>query len=152
MGEKAHQSLVKYAGGDVHGEWRSQIDDAAIYQRSLGNAYAASVFIALASTMENSKVDLSGNRIGMFSYGSGSVGEFFSGVISSGYKEFLKSDLHNKILNERTELNYDQYAEFYNYASTFPMNGDELQTPKLNSSGYRFAGVKDHKRIYEVLD
>ena len=152
MGEKAHQSLVRHTGGDIRGDWLSQIRDAGIYQRDLGNAYAASVFIALASTMENTNEDLTGRRIGMFSYGSGSVAEFFSGIISEGYKAFLKTKLHKKILERRTEIDYKQYVDFYNYTSHFSKNGDNMETPKLNSSKFRFAGIKDHKRMYEVLD
>jgi len=152
MGEKAHQSLVRANGGDVQSDWRRQISNAAIYQRALGNSYTASVFIALASTMENTDEDLGGKRIGLFSYGSGCVGEFFSARFADGYKKQLNTTLHQKLIADRKELDYAQYAEFYNYVSDLPTDGSEIVTPKLNGSRYRFAGLKDHKRMYEVLD
>ena len=151
MGAKAHQSIVKYCGAAPNVDWQAQIRDAAIYQRLIGNTYAASIFVALASTLENAEEDLGEARIGLFSYGSGCVGEFFSGAVLPGYKEHLKTDLHKKIIEDRKELNYQQYADFYNYKSNMPTDG-QVVTPLLKSGRYRFAGIKEHKRIYEVLD
>lgn len=152
MGEKAHQSLIKTNGGDLKSDWRRKISDAAIYQRMLGNSYTASVFIALASIMENSDEDLTGKRFGLFSYGSGCIGEFFAGLFSNGYKARLKRELHQKMIADRRELDYARYAEFYNYVSNLPTDGSEIVTPKLSGGRYRFAGLKDHKRIYEAVD
>ncbi len=151
MGEKAHQSLVKFAGSP-DGDWQTQIGAGAEYQRTLGNTYAASVFVALASTLENAQVDLSGQKIGVFSYGSGCVGEFFGTRVLPGYQQHLKTKLHHSQIENRKELTYDEYADFYSFKSAMAMRPDDMETPKLNSSRYRFAGLNDEKRIYEVVD
>ncbi len=56
MGEKAHAHLLKHAGGaSAEGDWLKQIADGVVYQRTVGNSYAASVFIALLSLLECSR-------------------------------------------------------------------------------------------------
>lgn len=152
MGEKAHQFLVRQARAKLTDEeWKKQIDDAGIYQRFIGNTYAGSVFVALASLLDNSREDLTDKRVGLFSYGSGSVGEFFTGVVQQDYKSALKTDLHKSIIENRQELDYNTYKEFYNYKTNMPTDGSELVTPKHNTGLYRFAGLKEHQRQYEVV-
>ncbi len=153
MGEKAHQFLVRSATDRQLSdeEFHAQIDDAAVYQRYIGNTYAASVFLALQSLIDVSKEDLAGKRVGLFSYGSGSVGEFFTGVVQPGYKNFIPSELHKNALNRRVELDYQAYKEFYIYKSEMPTDGSKVVTPKHNTGKFRFAGLDAHKRIYEVV-
>src|SRR5690606_31296618 len=51
-----------------------------LYNRRLGNTYPASVFAGLASLLHQDD-SLEGKRIGLFSYGSGSVSEFITGIV-----------------------------------------------------------------------
>lgn len=85
------------------------ISDTLIYNKIIGNSCSASVYICLISLLDNSKEDLANKRIGIFSYGSGSVAEFFSCVVSNEYKKFLKSREHKNILKDRIELPFSEY-------------------------------------------
>lgn len=153
MAEKAHSFLVRQAKANLsEEEWKTQIEDANIYQRSIGNTYAGSVFVALTSLLENSKEDLTNKRVGLFSYGSGSVGEFFAGIVQDNYHLALKTDVHQQIIENRQELDYETYKEFYLYKSNLPTDGSELITPKHNSGAFRFAGLKNHQRQYEAVE
>lgn len=154
MGEKAQAFLVKHAGlGDLaEEEWKDKIQDAAVYQRIIGNTYAASVFVALISLLECSPIDLTGRRVGLFSYGSGCVGEFFSGVVLPGYQQYLKAEAHRRLIEERQELDYAAYSDFYTYKSNLPTDGTPVVTPKYRTGGFRFAGIQEHKRLYEVVN
>ena len=51
----------------------------------MGNCYTASMYMGLASLLEGSEADMSGNEL-VFSYGSGCVAEFFSGTIEASYR------------------------------------------------------------------
>lgn len=51
-----------------------------------GNAYSASLYLALISLIDNQPVD-DPTRVGLFSYGSGCASEFFSGVIPMGARK-----------------------------------------------------------------
>ncbi|MBN1464304.1 hydroxymethylglutaryl-CoA synthase [candidate division KSB1 bacterium] len=152
MADKAHQFLVRHANAELRPEeWKRQIDDAAIYQRFIGNTYAGSVFVALTSLLDNSPDDLTDKRIGLFSYGSGSVGEFFTGIVQQGYQSHLKKAMHQEIISERAELDYETYKEFYLFKSKLPTDGSPMRTPKHNTGRYRFAGLTEHQRLYEVV-
>lgn len=154
MGEKAHQFLVRAAANREFSEdeWRAQIDDSGVYQRYIGNTYAASVFLALQSLLDVSKEKLDNKRVGLFSYGSGSVGEFFTGVVQPGYEEHLHTNRHKEVLKNREELDYETYKKFYSYKSNLPTDGSNVITPKYNTGRFRFAGLSEHKRQYEVVE
>ncbi|HHD6188807.1 TPA: hydroxymethylglutaryl-CoA synthase, partial [Staphylococcus aureus] len=54
-----------------------------------------------------------GETIGLFSYGSGSVGEFYSATLVEGYKDHLDQAAHKALLNNRTEVSVDAYETFF---------------------------------------
>jgi len=151
MAEKAHKHLAKHVSETEYSDEfvMSQIKDSLYYIKIIGNTYAASIFIGLISMLDYSSEDLGGRNIGFFSYGSGCVGEFFSGEVLPGYQKYLDSAQHLKFLNTRTELSYDKYKEFYSY--TLPNDGGDYQTPKNETGLFRFAGLSGHKRIYQRL-
>ena len=148
IAEKAHERLAKANGKPLTDEQvDEQIGDSLRYNKISGNCYSASLYVALASLLDTSAADLSGKRIGLFSYGSGCVGEFFSGVIQPGYREVLFAEGHRKLLDNRTELTYQQYEDIYNLA--FPTDGGDHTFTQYRTGPFRLAGVSQHKRIYE---
>src|SRR5699024_3259031 len=58
---------------------------STLYNRRLGNSYTASLYAGLCSLLDHDE-DLAGKRVGLFSYGSGSVGEFLTGRVVPGYE------------------------------------------------------------------
>jgi hydroxymethylglutaryl-CoA synthase len=144
MAEKAHQKLAKGASDE---ELRRVIGESLIYSRQAGNCYSASLYVGLCSLLDNAAEDLSGKRIGLYSYGSGCVGEFFSGTVQSGYRDALFADAHRQMLAGRTELTFQQYEDIYHYG--IPVDGGEYTFPQYRTGPFRFAGMQGHKRIYE---
>ncbi len=148
IAEKAHERLAKANGKALtDAQIDEQIGDSLRYNKISGNCYSASLYVALTSLLDTSPADLSGKRVGMFSYGSGCVGEFFSGVIRPGYREVLFAEGHRKLLDNRTELTYQQYEDIYNLA--FPTDGGDHTFTQYKTGPFRLAGVSQHKRIYE---
>jgi hydroxymethylglutaryl-CoA synthase len=152
MAEKAHGSLAKKELGQSvpPAELRALMDDTLAYSRSAGNCYSASLYVGLTSLLDNAREDLGGARIGLFSYGSGCVGEFFSGVVQDGYRALLRSRLHHKLLEEREELDCRQYEDIYHL--DFPGDGGEHEFARYRTGAFRLAGVSGHKRRYERLE
>jgi len=150
MAEKAHHKLchkfkVEVSKEQMHG----LLEESLRYNRSTGNCYAASMYVGLASLLDTAEEDLAGKRIGFYSYGSGCVGEFFSGVVQPGYRDFLYAEQHRNMLENRTELTYQQYEDIFNYG--VPTDGGEYVFPQYKTGPFRFSGISQHKREYESL-
>jgi hydroxymethylglutaryl-CoA synthase len=150
--EKAHQCLAKFNGLPKlsPGELNAQLGPSLQYGRAIGNCYTAALYLSLISLLENTIDDLAHQRIGFYSYGSGCVAEFFSGVVQKGYQNRLKKNDHQKMLENRQSLSEEEYTAFYNFR--YPVDGESLIITNHNKRQYRLAAIEQHKRIYEKAD
>jgi hydroxymethylglutaryl-CoA synthase len=147
--EKAHSQLVKLTLGrdvDIQAAQLHKLQPALKYGRQIGNGYTASLYVSLASLLDHADEDLTGKRIGFYSYGSGCVAEFFSGVVQPGYQNSLQRDFHNQQLQTRIPLSAREYEDFYTHALS--ETGD---MPVNMTGGFRLAAIREYKRIYENL-
>ena len=150
MAEKAHQKLCRKLKVQIDKEQvHTLLEESLRYSRVTGNCYAGSMYVGLLSLLETAEDDLTGKRIGLYSYGSGCVGEFFSGEIQPGYRDALYADQHRNLLENRTELTYQQYEDIFNYG--VPTDGGEHVFPQYKTGPFRFGGISQHKREYESL-
>ena len=147
--EKAHQYLAKISGIKKIEETLLQkhIGLSVEYGKNIGNSYSASLYVGLTSLLDLSTEDLARKRIGFYSYGSGCVAEYFSGIIQPGYQSLLKQTLHQRLLQERKTLTYDDYVNYYSFK--YPKDGSNLDIPLHHMGTFRLAAIRDHKRIYE---
>lgn len=121
------------------------------YGRQLGNCYTAALYLSLISLLENTEEDLAHHRVGLYSYGSGCVAEFYSGVIQPGYQEGLDKSYHHTLLKQRKALSLEEYEHFYQYP--FPMDGGQHEMPQQErENAFRLSKVAHHKRIYEAME
>lgn len=147
--EKAHAYLAKLTQ-QTHlseSELLEHIQPALIYGRAIGNLYTASLYAGLASLFDHVAQDIAGQRIGFYSYGSGCVAEFFSGVVQSGYQSVLQTARHQTLLRDRMLLTYPEYEGFYSFG--YPKDGNACEMPTHSTGRFRLAAIRDHKRIYE---
>jgi hydroxymethylglutaryl-CoA synthase len=93
MAKKAQQRLREITGDDISTALNPDdeidgrdtgLETGSRYNRRLGNSYTASLYSCLVSLIDHED-DLAGKRIGLFSYGSGCVSEFLTGVVQPGY-------------------------------------------------------------------
>ncbi len=147
MALKAHQQLVRHTKAGLSAdELEAQINNTLLYNRTIGNSYTASMYIGLTSLLENTEADLSGTRIGFFSYGSGCVGEFFSGTVVPGYRDSLHLQRHRDMLAARQEISHDEYLQLYRHQ--VPVDGGEHRFTEGTTGHFRLAGISHHKREY----
>lgn len=149
MGIKAHSYLYKHCGDSVLDEASlpAQVDASLRYNRLTGNLYTGSAYVALLSLLESPDEQLAGKRVALFSYGSGCLGIFYSGVVQADYRQYLPANQHKTMLEQRSELGYEQYVSMY--STRLPIDGSEFMANKHRTGHYRLAGVCAHKRIYE---
>lgn len=143
MGEKGHRHLAKQV--KVQPDYDRCLP-GMVYNRQIGNSYAASLYISLISCLENTREDLSGKPVGLFSYGSGAVGEFLSGVVQPGYADCLFAERHKALLADREAVSYDAYLALRNVPD--PQDGSTAEMPVSARGRYRLAKIDEHKRHY----
>jgi hydroxymethylglutaryl-CoA synthase len=155
MAKKAQQRLREVTGdeistalnpGDEPDGRDTGLATSSIYNRRLGNSYTASVYSCLASLLDHDD-SLEGRRVGLFSYGSGCVSEFFTGIVQPGYLSRRNPARAEKLLDQRVPVSIAEYRALH----AAPHGTSEEQvTPKVTAGPFRFAGVTDQARQYEV--
>ena len=147
--EKGLQQLHRQAGWPAWSaeETVRRISYGLAYNRQTGNTYAASLYESLTALFDTCPDDLSGDRIGLFSYGSGCTAEWFSGVVQPGYRAALWPEAHARRLAERVELDYQQYEDIVTLS--MPRDGGEYVFAQYRTGPFRLAGMSQHKRVYE---
>lgn len=145
--EKAHHYLLKINGKDSSDEvLTEQLKYHLAHSREMGNSYSAALYIGLASLLDHDPNDLSNQRIGFYSYGSGCVAEYFSGVIQPEYRSVLQTKAHQALFAQRHLLTYEEYERFYNFCA--PEDGREEELPLFDTGAFRLERFQRHKRIY----
>lgn len=73
------------------------------------------------SSCENQKFSSlkEGDKIGLFSYGSGAIGEFFTGTLMQGFKQALFASEHIEMLNSRAKLTVSEYEKMFNSVAKY---------------------------------
>lgn len=104
MGKKALLPMLESEKPANAEELMEQFERGIVYNRRVGNLYTGSLYLSLISLLENSDKLSAGQRIGLFSYGSGTVAEFFSGELVEGYENHLLKIEHQSMLDARTRL------------------------------------------------
>lgn len=150
--ESAHRRLVKINGRKRLSteEFEEQVGASLIYGREIGNIYTGSLYLSIVSLLENVTSDLAGQRIGLYSYGSGSMAEYFSAVVVDGYRSWLTPKLHQTLLAERQALTYSEYEDFYKFK--LPQDGSSFVLPIYKTGKYRLAKLENHQRLYAKID
>jgi hydroxymethylglutaryl-CoA synthase len=147
MAEKGLKKLCDREGADYSPD---SIQSAIRYNEIIGNSYTASLYISLISLLENTDKDLSGQRIGLYAYGSGCVAEFFSGQIVHGYKDSLPTNQHERMFDNRKQINYATYQRFYRAKGASASNGNQTYEQVSKNSPITLIKMDQHKRIYDT--
>ena len=148
MGKKALESIIDDADETTQERLRAGYEDAVYYNRYVGNIYTGSLYLSLISLLENHKLS-SGQTIGLFSYGSGSVGEFFSANVVDGYQNHLDIEGHQSALKQRNEVSVEDYETFFKRFDELEF--DEQQDKVENDQSiFYLKAINDNIREYHV--
>jgi hydroxymethylglutaryl-CoA synthase len=155
MAKKAHARLRRCDLDDVLGafdEAREERESATSFERQVassltlcarvGNIYTGSLYLGFAGMLHAGAAELAGKRIGLFSYGSGCASEFFSGVVGKNAAERIQRAQLDEVIGGRERVTVEEYERLMALPPETPP--DIAPSP----SGFRFVGVKDHRREY----
>lgn len=121
-------------------------ESSRLYPQQVGNIYTGSLYLSLVSLLENAETLKGNTRIGLFSYGSGAVGEFFTLQLLPQYKEFLQKEQHVAMLNGRQSLDLAQYENMF--SQILPKDGSEMVL-SVPSNKVVLEKVSEHIRYYQ---
>ncbi|MGY3755899.1 hydroxymethylglutaryl-CoA synthase [Helcococcus kunzii] len=137
MRDKALQSLDdKYI--DFKTKHLSEIT-SKILCKNIGNTYTGSLYLSLLSLLYYGNIN-EHEKIALFSYGSGAVGELFTVNLSADYKEKIRKLEIDKRLNSRKEVSIEDYELKY---------FDNMLKLKDNSR-VKLSKIIDSIRFYEI--
>ena len=146
MGKKALDSIINDTDETTQSRLTSGYEDAVYYNRYVGNIYTGSLYLSLISLLENRTLT-PGQTIGLFSYGSGSVGEFFSATVVEGFEQHLDKKAHQTLLNERQEVSVKEYESFFRRFDDLSFD-HEIENVENDKNIFYLEKIEDDIRYY----
>lgn len=110
---RAHRTLLRNVRPTSKQEFQDNFDQKVVpslsYNSRFGGTYSASTFLALMGTIDHNPDLQAGDRLSIFSYGSGSCSEFYSAIVCPEAKEVVAQANLRQLLDERQVISVDQY-------------------------------------------
>lgn len=120
-----------------------EFNNSIMYNKEIGNIYTGSLFLSLISLLENSKKIKANDLIGLYSYGSGAVSEFFTMKVVEGYKKYLSTKENQNMLENRVKLSVSEYEEMF-----FSKIEHEKEIENKEGEDVYLKGIFNNERTY----
>lgn len=159
----AHRVVCKRCGitkkSEIQAHFDRKVLPALSYAQRVGSTYGASNFVGLCSVI-NKVPDLkTGDRISMFSYGSGCIGEFYSVKIMENAKTVVGAMKIDEALDSRKKVSVKQYEEIERMRESYTENPSFVSDLSIADHWFKhyYEGkrllylkeVKNFQRLYE---
>lgn len=145
-----------------HNRLLSRYETSTKYSRRVGNIYTGSLYLGLLSLLELDGLELdgcthenselpplkSGDKIGLFSYGSGAVGEFFSATLVPGFKDTLFTREHADMLDSRVRLSVADYEAMFSSVAPYAPEDFVSDTSHREGAHFFLDGISSQERHY----
>lgn len=148
MGLKANRLAIEGVDEETNARLMDRFTASKELNANVGNIYTGSLYLSLLSLLENGGLK-AGDLIGLFSYGSGAMAEFYSANVVEGYENELDRDADEALLDKRKKLSVPEYEKIFSASLVDPQNNVEL-TSDEEKGRYYFAGICDDIRQYKV--
>ena len=149
LGLKGLNTLLETEADDAIKEKLSErFNESILYSQRVGNIYTGSLFLGLLSLLENSANLNPGDKIALYSYGSGAVAEIFSMTLVPGYEKQLKQDRFDEF-NSRTRISIEEYEDMFFRDTTVDSEGNLDISDIKDDSRFVLEKIENHKRIYK---
>ena len=125
---------------------KDNFDKSILYSQKVGNIYTGSLFLGLLSLLENSDNLKPGDKIVLFSYGSGAVAEIFSANVVDGYEQQL-STTRLQELDQRLPVSIPDYEQMFFEEAQLDENGNAYFSGYENQV-YALTEIAEHQRKY----
>lgn len=147
MGRKGLRSLSERVPDNVFRRLERRFEESIKYCRDVGNCYTGSLYLGLISLLEHDTTLRAGDRIGLFSYGSGSVGELFFGVLQDGFQRYLDPANSAAMLRTRQRLTMAEYEAIFEQRLVTD-GSEQLLDAGDPRAKHRLVRLDAHERYY----
>ena len=125
---------------------KENFEKSILYSQKVGNIYTGSLFLGLLSLLENSDNLKAGDKIALFSYGSGAVAEIFSASLVPGYEKQL-SQTRLEELDQRQALSVEEYEHIFFAEAKLDAEGN-ASFSGYEEQSFALAEIAEHQRKY----
>ncbi len=149
LGLKGLNTLLETESDEAIKEKLSaRFNESILYSQRVGNIYTGSLFLGLLSLLENSTNLNPGDKIALYSYGSGAVAEIFSMTLVPGYEKQLKQNRFEEF-NSRTRISVEEYEAMFFRDTNVDSEGNLDISDIKDDSRFVLEKIENHKRIYK---
>ena len=148
LGLKGLTLLLEQAEEEKKEELLARFNESILYSQRVGNIYTGSLFLGLLSLLENNTTLEAGNKIALYSYGSGAVAEIFSLTLVEGYKDQLRNNRFDDFA-KRTRISVDEYEKMFFRDTTVDEEGNLDISDIKDESRFVLEKIENHKRVYK---
>ncbi|MFA8394153.1 hydroxymethylglutaryl-CoA synthase family protein [Burkholderia ubonensis] len=140
-------------------DFACRLQPSLVYPRQVGNMCSGSLYLALASLIENRDGDAP-VRVGLYAYGSGCSSEFLSGVVDARSRAALAPFAIADALAARTLVSFEQYEALLRTtlgaiapvsSRTVRIEDDIPLLPARRPRLLALARIADYERHYEWI-
>jgi 3-hydroxy-3-methylglutaryl CoA synthase len=162
MGLVAHRAMLRRAG--ISGK-RAALEHftaktlaSLAYVRRMGGTYGSSTFLGLMGMLASDEEIRAGDRLGVFSYGSGSCAEWWSGRVCAEARDVVRASNLPALLDARRAVSVAEYEAVETARGEVIDSGDYTTDRTLLGDWYAqyyagkgllvFDGMGDYYRRY----
>jgi len=163
MAFQAHRTVCNIVRprkkAEIKESFEAKVMPALRYSRRLGSTYGSSNFAGICSLLSEEKGAKPGDRLSFFAYGSGAIGEFYSGIVLPEARETVGAMKIDEALDSRRRVSVDEYEaiektrESYiekpSFVPDFSCCGDWYDEYYRGKDKLVLKEVKDFYRTYE---
>lgn len=159
----AHKAMLRRWKGKISKEeawahFEKKTLPSLRYNRRMGSTYGSSTFVALLGMLEHDTGIAAGDRVGMFSYGSGSCAEYYTGLVGREARAVGQAARLTELCDARYPLSVNEYenaerdriSQIDNgeYVTSFEGYGGWYDKHYRGKGLLTFTGIQDHYRQY----
>jgi polyketide biosynthesis 3-hydroxy-3-methylglutaryl-CoA synthase-like enzyme PksG len=134
MVKSAHRRLMRKVSGlfgdEIEADFARRVEPSIRFCKQVGNIYSGALYLAICSLLEHAEFD-GPERIGLFSYGSGCMSEFYSGGVGLEGVRRVRGLRISDAIADRWELSIPEY-EIISDLSAQRMAGVQDFTPDIS--------------------
>ncbi|WP_125587833.1 hydroxymethylglutaryl-CoA synthase [Companilactobacillus jidongensis] len=147
MGMKALRTLDGQMSDAQYEKLVEHYQKSIEFGRNVGNLYTGSLYLGLLSYLVNGDAQAD-EKLMLFSYGSGAVGEIYSAKVVSGFDKYLDTEFIKEELNNRQKISVSDYENIF---SKELGNGDITRLEDVHDKFY-LSEIKESERLYKKVN